>query len=204
MKEEYPGPKPPLNNPVIEGKWWKEDEKNKLQISLDFKVAKNLKLKIGDSITFNIFGNSITGIITNFRKVDYRDFNINFAILFNPEYASKIPHEFMSTVKFENEESVNLNNLLSRLPTITYIKLSEYINKTKFFLNSLFIVSIIISALVILIGLIVISNAVSVIGNLKVYQNLVFKILGFEKLNILKLIIFESLILFTPIIVFFL
>ena len=62
--------------------------------------------------------------------------------------------------------------------------------------------SIIISALVILIGLIVISNAVSVIGNLKVYQNLVFKILGFEKLNILKLIIFESLILFTPIIVF--
>ena len=193
---------PPLNNPVIEGKWWKGDEKNKLQISLDFKVAKNLKLKIGDSITFNIFGNSITGIITNFRKVDYRDFNINFAILFNPEYASKIPHEFMSTVKFENEESVNLNNLLSRLPTITYIKLSEYINKTKFFLNSLFIVSIIISALVILIGLIVISNAVSVIGNLKVYQNLVFKILGFEKLNILKLIIFESLILFTPIIVF--
>ena len=169
------------------------DEKNKLQISLDFKVAKNLKLNfclIGDSITFNIFGNSITGIITNFRKVDYKDLNINFAILFNPEYASKIPHEFMSTVKFENEESMNLNNLLSRLPTITYIKLSEYINKTKFFLNSLFIVSIIISALVILIGLIVISNAVSVIGNLKVYQNLVFKILGFEKLNILKLIIF--------------
>ena len=27
-------------------------------------------------------------------KVDYRDLNINFAILFNPEYASEIPHEF--------------------------------------------------------------------------------------------------------------
>ena len=45
----------------------------------------------------------------------------------------KIPHELMSTVKFENMEVVNLSNLLNKLPTITYIKLSDYINKTKFF-----------------------------------------------------------------------
>ena len=192
---------PPSNNPIIKGKWWEKDEKNKLQISLDYKVANDLKLKIGDSIKFNIFGNSITGIITNFRKVDYRDLNINFAILFNPLFASKIPHEFMSTVKFENEQLVNLSDLLRKLPTITYIKLSEYLNKTKTFLNNLFMVSVLISTVVILIGLIVISNAISVIGNLKVYQNLVFRILGFEKSNIFKLIIFESLILFIPIII---
>ena len=135
---------PPFNNPVIKGKWWNKDEKNRLQISLDYKVADDLKLKIGDSMTFNIFGNSVTGIITNFRKVDYRDLNINFAILFNPKYASQIPHEFMSTIKFENEELVNLSNILRKLPTITYIKLSEYINKTKKFLNGIFIVSILL------------------------------------------------------------
>ena len=110
----------------------------------------------------------------------------------------------MSTVKFENEQLVNLSDLLRKLPTITYIKLSEYLNKTKTFLNSLFMVSILISTVVILIGLIAISNAISVIGNLKVYQNLVFRILGFEKSNIFKLIMFESLILFIPIIIFFL
>ena len=192
---------PPFNNQIIKGKWWEKDEKNNLQVSLDYNVANDLKLKIGDSITFNIFGNSVSGIITNFRKVDYRDLNINFAILFNPKYASEIPHEFMSTVKFENEQSVNLSNLLRKLPTITYIKLAEYINKTKNFLNNIFMVSILISTVVILIGLIVISNAIGVIGNLKVYQNLVFRILGFEKSNIFILIIFESLILLVPIIV---
>jgi len=69
-----------------------------------------------------------------------------------------------------------------------------------YFINSLFIVSILISALVILIGLLVISNAINVIGSLKVYQNLVFRIMGFEKRNIIKLILFESLIIFIPII----
>ena len=95
----------------------------------------HLFLKIGDLIRFNIYGNSVSGVITNFRKVNYKDLNINFAILFNPQYASKIPHEFMSTVKFEKEKVINLSNLLRELPTITYIKLSEYINKTKNFIN---------------------------------------------------------------------
>ncbi len=192
---------PPSNNPIVKGKWWHSDQNNNLELSLDQKVADDLKLKIGDSITFNIYGNSVSGIIKNFRKVDYRDLNINFAILFNPKYASKIPHEFMSTVKFKNGDLVNLGNLLEKLPTITYVKLSDYISKTKNFLNKLFIVSILISGVVILIGLIVISNAIGVIGNLKVYQNLVFRILGLAKHNIIRLIIFESLILFIPIII---
>ena len=115
------------------------------------------------------------------QKVDYKDLNINFAILFNPKYASKIPHELMSTIKFENDDSVNFSGLLKKLPTITYIRLTDYIKKTKDFLSKLFIVSIFISGVVVLIGFIVISKAVSVIGNLKVYQNLVFRILGFEK-----------------------
>ena len=133
-------------------------------------------------------------------KVNYRNLDINF-ILFNPKYASKIPHEFMSTVKFENEESVKLSNLLRKLPTITYIRLSDYIDKTKKFLNSLFTVSILISSVVILIGFIVISN-VECNTNLKANKNLVLRILGFEEIfNTIKLIIFESLILFIPILI---
>ena len=192
---------PPSNNPIVDGMWWDLDEEKKLKISLDYKVAKDLKLNIGDSITFNIYGNSVSGIITNFRKVDYRDLNINFAILFNPKYASNIPHEFLSTVKFKNNELINLNSLITKLPTVTYINVSEYLNKTKNFLNKLFVVSMLISSVVIFIGLIVISNAISVIGHLKVYQNLVLRILGYENSNIFKLIILESLILFIPIII---
>ncbi len=193
--------KPPSNNTVLKGKWWYLDKANTLEISLDNKVAQDLNLKIGDSMKFNIYGNSVSGIITNFREVDYRDLNINFAILFNPNFASQIPHEYMSTVKFEKGKSISLSDLLKKLPNITYISLSEYIGKTKNFLNKLFIVCILISSLVILIGLIVISNAVSVIGHLKVYQNLVFRILGFENSNIYKIILLESLILFLPVMI---
>lgn len=193
---------PPHNNRITKGEWWYDDNEDNLKVSLDQKVANDLKLKIGDSMTFNIYGNSVLGIITNFRKVDYKDLNVNFAVLFNPKFASKIPHEFISTVKFKNEKTVNLSNLLKELPAITYIKVSDYIKKTKIFLNKLFIISILISGTVIVIGFFVISNAINVIGNLKIYQNLVLTILGIRKLKILKLVLFESFLLFIPIVLF--
>ena len=192
----------PSNNQIVEGEWWTFDKTKKLKLSLDHKVAKDLKLKIGDSITFNIYGNSVSGVITNLRKVNYRDLNINFAILFNPKYASKIPHEFLSTIKFGDEELISLNELLNKLPNITYIKLSDYINKTKNFLDKIFLISIFMSGFVVAIGLVVVSNAMSVMTDLKVYQNLVFRILGFERSGIIKLILFESLMIFVPIICF--
>ena len=37
----------------------------------------------------------------------------------------------MATVKFKNDKTVNLSNLIKKLPTITYINVSEYLNKTK-------------------------------------------------------------------------
>ena len=80
--------------------------------------------------------------------------------------------------------------------------MSDYIKKTKIFLNKLFIISILISGTVIVIGFFVISNAINVIGNLKIYQNLVLTILGIRKLKILKLVLFESFLLFIPIVLF--
>ena len=54
--------------------------------------------------------NQFQELLRILEKVDYKDLNINFAILFNPKYASNIPHEFLSTVKFKNNESINLNS----------------------------------------------------------------------------------------------
>ena len=190
---------PPYNNPISKGEWWYSDQEKILNISIDEKVARDLKLKIGDSITFNIFGKKVSGIITNFRKVDYRNLSMNFAILFNPKFALKIPHEFMATVKFKEKNSTNLSFLLDQLPSLTYISLSEYVEKTRIFLNKLFTASMLISTIIVIIGLFVISNAINVLGKLKIYQNLIFRILGLSKFEIIKLIIFESILIFIPI-----
>ena len=194
--------KVPEDNPLTEGEWWDLTKPDQLQISLDAKVAKDLNISVGDIFTLNIYGREIDGEIVNFRAVDYRDLNINFAMLFNPQFAKNIPHEYLATAKFDNIEKFDEIKMLDKLPSLSMIKISDYLNKVTDVLNKVFIAVTLISAVTIIIGLIVISSTIMVQGKIKQYQNLVFKILGFTKKEIIFSSIIEFVINFVSIILF--
>ncbi len=181
----------PKDNPILEGEWWDLSKPNQLQISLDAKVAKDFNIQLGDIFTLNVYGREIDGEVINFREVDYRDLSINFAMLFNPQFAEQIPHEYLATAKF-NSDKFDETEMLEIMPSLSMIKIADYLLKVTAVLNKVFIAVTLISAVTIIIGLIVISSAIMVQGKIKEYQNLVFKILGFSK----KQIIFSSLIEF--------
>ena len=190
----------PEDNPITEGEWWDLSKPNKLQISLDSEVAKDFNIKLGDIFTLNIYGREIEGKIVNFRAVDYRDLSINFAMLFNPEFANTIPHEYLATAKFEDQTKFKETKLLEILPSISIIRIADYLTKVTNILNKVFIAVILISAITIIIGLIVISSAIIVQGKIKEFQNLVFKILGFSKKEIILSSVIEFVLIFFSVI----
>ena len=192
----------PKDNPILEGSWWDTSKPNKLQISLDSKVAKDFGVNIGDKFTLRIYGREIEGEVVNFRLVNYQDLSINFAMLLNPQFAENIPHEYLSTIKFKNIKSFNEVNFLDKFPSVSIIKISDYLSKVTDVLNKVFIAVSIISAVTVIIGLVVISSAIIVQGKIKIFQNLVFKILGFSKKEIIMSSIIEFIISFLSIIFF--
>ena len=192
----------PKDNPIVEGSWWDTSKPNKLQISLDSKVAKDFGVNIGDKFTLRIYGREIEGEVVNFRLVNYQDLSINFAMLLNPQFAENIPHEYLSTIKFKNIQSFNEVNFLDKFPSVSIIKISDYLSKVTDVLNKVFIAVSIISAVTVIIGLVVISSAIIVQGKIKIFQNLVFKILGFSKKEIIMSSIIEFIISFLSIIFF--
>ena len=190
------------DNPLTAGEWWDLSKPDKLQISLDSKVANDFGVKLGDKFVLNIYGREIEGEVTNFRFVDYRDLSINFAMLLNPQFAKNIPHEYLSTVKFDNIEKFNDTEFLERFPSVSIINISDYLSKVTDVLNKVFIAVSIISAITVIVGLVVISSAIIVQGKIKTFQNLVFKILGFSKKEIIFSSIMEFIINFISIILF--
>ena len=190
----------PKDNPILEGEWWDLSKPNELQISLDAKVANDFKIKLGDIFTLNIYGREIDGKVINFREVDYRDLSINFAMLFNPQFAENIPHEYLATAKFNDPDKFDETVMLEVLPSLSMIKIADYLTKVTDVLNKVFIAVTLISAVTIVIGLIVITSAIMVQGKVKEYQNLVFKILGFSKKDIVYSSLIEFLIVFMSVI----
>ena len=189
----------PDDNPLVAGKWWDLNKPNQLQISLDAKVARDFNIQLGDIFTLNIYGREIDGEVVNFREVDYRDLSINFAMLFNPQFAQNIPHEYLATAKF-NTDKFDETEMLEVMPSLSMIKIADYLTKVTAVLNKVFIAVTLISAVTIVIGLIVISSAIMVQGKVKEYQNLVFKILGFSKREIIFSSLIEFIIIFKSVI----
>ena len=192
----------PEDNPIIKGNWWDLSKPDKLQISIDNRVAKDLGIKLGDKITLNIYGREIVGEVYNFRLVNYRDLSINFAILINPQYAIKIPHEYLMTIKLDNLNNFNEIDLLNNFPNVSIIKISNYLFKVNDILNKIFIGISLIVSLTIIVGLVVIASTIVAQGRINVFQNLIFKILGLTKKQIVYSSLFEFSIKFISIIIF--
>ena len=192
--------KVPKDNLITEGKWWDLSRPNQLQISLDAKVAKDFNINLGDIFTLNIYGREIDGEIINFREVDYRDLSINFAMLFNPEFTINIPYEYLATTKFDSLDKFDETQMLEIFPSLSMIKIADYLSKVTVVLNKVFLAVTLISAVTIVVGLIVISSAIMVQGRMKEYQNLVFKILGFSRKEVILSSLIEFLIIFKSVI----
>lgn len=194
--------KPKEDNPIVEGEWWESGNEDEMFISMDSRAAFDLGMKINDKITLNILGRDVTGIVKNFREVDYRDISVNFAIIINKAFANKLPYEYIGTLKSELSTDDILSSVVERFPNVSAIKVDRILSQVSGVLNKIFIAVTGISLIVIIIGLIVIVSAVMVQTTFRRYNNLIYKILGVDFPTILKAMTMEFAIIYFTLIFF--
>jgi len=194
--------KPKLDNPIVEGEWWEPGNEDEMFISMDSRAAYDLGMKINDKITLNLLGRDVTGVVKNFREVDYRDISINFAIIINKAFANKLPYEYVGTLKSELPSSEILEAVVGQFPNVSAIKIDRILSQVSGVLNKIFIAVTVISLIVIIIGLIVIVSAVMVQTTFRRYNNLIYKILGVDFPTILKAMTMEFAIIYGTLIFF--
>ena len=188
----------PEDNPIVAGEWF-DLKSDQLQISLDAKVARNFGVNLKDQLTLKIYGREMTGVVTSLRKVDYRDLSINFAMIINPKFANKLPHEYIATAKFSDKKYIDEAKLVQNFPNISGIKVSTYLGKITDLVNKIFMAVVIISSVVVIVGLMVIASAVIVQARIGIYQNLIFKILGLRSGKLIQANLIEFLITYISI-----
>lgn len=71
---------------VISGEWHKTipDPNGPIPVSLEEKIAKDMRVVIGDTLTLDVQGVTLEARVTSLRKVDWSKFNLNFFMIFPP------------------------------------------------------------------------------------------------------------------------
>ncbi|EFP96498.1 hypothetical permease [Vibrio caribbeanicus ATCC BAA-2122] len=104
----------PSYNSLSEGTW-----NSTKGVSVESKVAKDLGLEIGDSLTFSINSQKVTAIVNSIRTVEWRDMRPNFYFIFTPDVLEAMPKTFLMSFKVEDGDTQFFNDLSRKYPTVS-------------------------------------------------------------------------------------
>jgi putative ABC transport system permease protein len=149
--------KQPAHNVVTSGKWADEE---KDAISVEEGIAETLKLKLGDSLTFDIGGIQVQSKITSLRKVDWGSMRANFFVMYPVSQMPEVPATYMSAFKAPEVKGFD-NALVRQFPNVTNVDMSLTINQVQRVLDQVIRAVEFLFGFTLLAGLVVLFAAVT-------------------------------------------
>jgi putative ABC transport system permease protein len=152
----------PKHNGLVAGRWTSEADG---EISVEEGLAKTLKLTLGDTLRFDVAGQTSDAKITSLRKVDWQSMRANFFVLYPKAAMPEMPVTYLAAFKAPSQAPDGApsdayafdNQLLRAFPNITLIDLTQsiqeignVINKVTRAVESLFAFTLVAGLLVLL------------------------------------------------------
>ena len=122
--------KPAASETIVGGKWFDAKALKVAQdtgeISMEEGIAKELNVKIGDIITWNVQSVEIPTRITSLRKVVWTRFEPNFFVVFAPPVLEGAPKQYVLLAQVKDPAAVSLlqRAVVNRFPNISSIDLT--------------------------------------------------------------------------------
>ncbi len=148
----------PITNTLVAGEWWPNEQA--IGVSVEEELAKNLGLVMGDELTFMISGQEVTAPITSLRTVEWESFRPNFFMVFPRAMLEPFPATWLNSFYLPAEYKNQLNELVTRFPTITLLDLDSMIAQVRTMLDQSVIAVEAMLAALLLAGLLVMASVI--------------------------------------------
>ncbi|MGD8803337.1 MAG: FtsX-like permease family protein, partial [Gammaproteobacteria bacterium] len=174
-----------LDNTLVAGSWWSRDEFGTPLLSLESKLAKTLRLELGDVLGFDINGTVIEFTISSLRDVDWDTFNINFFTVVPPGVLEEMPANWVTSVYLDNAQRQQLGQLVREFPNITLIDVDTIMQRVRGIMDRVSLAVEFIFLFTILAGLAVLYAAIQANQDERRFENAVLRTLGAKRKTLL-------------------
>ncbi|MDP1952526.1 MAG: FtsX-like permease family protein, partial [Betaproteobacteria bacterium] len=114
----------PPGNQITGGRWFTQDDFAQGSVSVETWIAERLGIKLGDALSFNGGGVSVTVPVTSVRKLDWDSMRPNFFFVTTPGALEKFPASYMSTFRLAGADRGFGARLTQAFPNLTVIDVS--------------------------------------------------------------------------------
>jgi putative ABC transport system permease protein len=186
----------PADTRITAGEWWPADYRGPALISLDAGLARGFGVDLGDTLTLNVLGREFTAAIASLREIDWRSLRFDFAIIFAPGTLEGAPHSHIAAVNATPAAEEAVERAVARaFPNVSAIRVREALEAASRILDGIGQGVRSTALISILAGALVLGGAVAAGQRRRIYDAVVFKVLGATRTTVLKAFIVEYSIL---------
>ncbi|HET7274907.1 MAG TPA: FtsX-like permease family protein [Longimicrobiaceae bacterium] len=112
---------------LIEGEWWTGPTRSPYPVSLEREIADDLRVELGDTLTWNVQGVMITTVVTSIREVDWARFEPNFFAVFPSAALEAAPQTLVMLTRAPGLEAraSAQRDIVSRFPNVAVLDLTR-------------------------------------------------------------------------------
>lgn len=176
----------PASNRVTAGKWWGAGYDGPPQLSLDADLAKNLGLKVGDTLTFNVAGEDIKAPITSLRAIDWDSFRPNFYVVLSPGLATDLPQTWLASVYVPRDRVEMLSRLVRQFPGVTVLDLEVLLAQVRAVIDKASLAVQYVFLFTLLAGVVVLLAAIQLTRDERRFESAILHTLGASRRKILQ------------------
>jgi putative ABC transport system permease protein len=176
------------SNEVVEGAWWKPDT-SAAEISVEEDIAEGLGLQLGDRLSFDVTGETVTAQMTSTRRVEWDSLSPNFMLVLSPAALATAPASFVASV-YTPQRDVMLE-LSRRFPSVTVVDLDALLEQIRGVMDRAALAIEYVFAFTLLAGIVVLLAAVQATRQERRYEVALLRTLGASRRRVLTALMAE-------------
>ncbi len=180
----------PKGSKLVKGQWWPKDYAGEPLVSFEAELAEKLGVGIGDEVTVNVLGRSITARISNLREVKWETLALNFVMVFSPNALAGAPHAILATISLPKStalgDEVRMARALGKsFPSATAIRVKDAIEAFNAIFTKVMTAVSIAGSVTLMAGALVLAGALATAQRRRVVEAVILKTLGATRRRIL-------------------
>lgn len=183
----------PEGNTLTAGAWWKPGYAGEPLVSIDENLAKALHLRLGDYLTIGLLGVERSARIASFRRIDWDSMGFNYVLVFSPNAIADAPHNLAATIDLPPGAGAGplLRELVRQFPSSSVIEVGQVLQEARDLLSQVGTAILAAASVAVLAGLAVLLGAIAAARASRLYDNVILRVLGASRRQLLTLILAE-------------
>jgi putative ABC transport system permease protein len=179
------------DNRIVAGKWWRAQDHGKPLISVATEYQESMGLKLGDTLTFDIAGETIKATIASFRKVKWDSFQPNFFVVFAPGVIDNTAGTYMTSVHFAGGNARSLASLARKYPSVSIFDIEDLLERVRSVFDKAVLAVQSVFFFTLFAGLTVMMAAVQASRDERRYESAMLRTLGASRSTVLQGVLAE-------------